>query len=49
MNMVARSANPVDAQRGRAANGAFLEVESASVSYGSVRVLDDLSLHLERG
>jgi ABC-type Fe3+/spermidine/putrescine transport system ATPase subunit len=49
MNMVARSANPVDAQRGRAANGAFLEVESASVSYGSVRVLDDLSLGVSRG
>jgi ABC-type Fe3+/spermidine/putrescine transport system ATPase subunit len=49
MNMVARSANPVDAQRGRAAHGAFLEVESASVSYGSVRVLDDLSLGVSRG
>ena len=53
MNMVARQIPASDlrddAPRGQPAAGSFLEVDRVSVSYGSVKVLDDLSLTVGRG
>jgi ABC-type Fe3+/spermidine/putrescine transport system ATPase subunit len=52
MNMIAHrraSSDLRDASPGRPAAESFLEVDRVSVSYGSVKVLDDLSLGVGRG